>query len=542
MKKFKDSLKGLAPIYKSFRWRSLVSILTGFVSITASMLFVWLSKVLIDIVTGESERDIDTYVLFFIGVILVRIIANVFASLYQTRTVVRAQNKLRYETFAHVLGSRWNGKEEYHSADTINRIQEDIRVLIDLVCVRTPDALVTLCQLIAASVFLIAMAPKLLGLLIALMVFCLFGSVMFYRKQWQLTSEIRGFESDVQRHVQDNLQNRSLVLAQIGISRVLKNFEKIQDSLRRASFKRQDYSSFSFAFVSLGFMAGYAAAFLWGIFGIRDGSATYGMMVAFLQLVGQVQRPLVNLGRHVPAFIQALISEERLAELNKLPDADWMAGDFVEKAPAIVFDNVTFSYSNGGKPVLDGFNCEFPAGSITVITGQTGKGKSTLVHLAMGLLSPQSGNIYFNISDGKSRHLSLGNFMYVPQDNYLLSGTIRENLQLAAPDASEDMIKDALHTAAADFVFELPHGLDTLCGESGSGISRGQAQRIAIARALLHRGTVLILDEATSALDNETERIFLERLSAGYRGKKTILFVSHRGEIESYADRILNMD
>lgn len=541
MKDFRSSLKGIAALYRPFRWRVLVSILTGILRVAASMAFVWVSKRLIDIVTGESDSALGTCVWILAGIVLFRIAANVFASYWENLTVVIAQNTLRRETFSHLLRSRWNGREEYHSADAVNRIYEDIRVLVDLVCVRIPDITVTLCQLAAASVFLVLMAPGLLGLLLALMVIGIIGSRMFFRTQRRITSEIRNLDSDSQRHIQDNLQNRAIVLSQIGVNNVLDRFHDIQDSLLDASVRRLNYNSISRGFMSFGMMAGYTAAFLWGIFGIRDGSVTYGMMTAFLQLVGQVQMPLSNLARHIPAFIQSLTSEERLAELDALPEADWAAGKTLSEAPAIVFENVTFAYSDIDKAVLEDFNHTFPAGSLTVITGQTGRGKSTLVRLAMGLLEPQSGTVRFRLSDGKTAPLAMSNYMYVPQDNALLSGTIRENLLLTAPDATEDMMKEALHTAVADFVFELPLGLDTPCGESGSGISRGQAQRIAIARALLHSGTVLILDEATSSLDTDTEGIFLERLAEKYCGKKTVLFVSHQGHVSSFADEKLHM-
>lgn len=542
MKKIRSSLKGIHTLYKPFRWRILVSILTGILRVTASMAFVWLSKRLIDIVTGETDGILDSCVWLFAGIVLLRIATNVFASYWENHTVIIAQNALRRETFSHLMRSRWNGREQYHSADAVNRIYEDIRVLVDLVCIRIPDITITLCQLAAASVFLVLMAPGLLGLLIALMAVGLIGSRMFFRTQRRITSEIRTLDSDSQRHIQDNLQNRAIVLSQIGIDNALDRFRTIQDSLKRLYMRRLNYNSLAHGFMGFGMMAGYTAAFLWGIFGIHGGTVTYGMMTAFLQLVGQVQMPLSNLARHIPAFIQSLSSEERLAELIDLPEADWSKGKKLEEAPGIVFENVTFAYSDAEKPVFVDFRHDFPAGSLTVITGQTGRGKSTLVRLAMGLLAPQAGRICFKLSVGKEVPLAMSNFMYVPQDNNLLSGTIKENLLLAAPEATDEMLHEALHTAAADFAFTLPNGLDTPCGESGSGISRGQAQRIAIARALLHSGTVLILDEATSALDEETENIFLERLSKKYRGKKTILFVSHRSNIASYADRTLNLD
>lgn len=542
MKDFKSSLKGIAALCHQFRGRIFVSVMMGMLQVAASTAFVLISKHLIDIVTNEADGSLTVCVWILIGIVILRIAINVFASYWENISVAIAQNKMRRDAFSHLLRSRWNGREVYHSADAVNRIYEDIRVLVDLVCVQIPDITIACCQLLAASVILVRMAPELLGMLVILMLVGIVGARLFFRTQRRISSEIRNLDSDSQRHIQDNLQNRSVVLSQIGIDNVLEKFKEIQGKLLSAFRRRLGYNSISRTFLSFGFMAGYTAAFLWGIFGIRDGVVTYGMMTAFLQLVGQVQRPLADLAKNVSKFIQSLASEERFDDLKALPEVDWFDGELLKEAPGIVFDNVTFAYQDMGRPVLKAFSYEFRAGSLTVITGETGCGKSTLVRLAMGLLMPTSGNVRFKLSDKGDTALSMSNFMYVPQDNCLLSGTIRENLLLAAPQATEDEMRDALHIAAADFVFKLPLGLDTLCGEGGSGISRGQAQRIAIARALLHDGTVLILDEATSALDDETENIFLERLSERYRHKKTILFVSHRGRIGSFADRNLQMD
>lgn len=541
MKDFRSSIKGVAGIYRLFRWRIAVSIVLGLMRVAASLAFVWVSKHLVDIVTGVVDDSLPVYVWMMIVVVLLQIGFNVFSSYWENINLIKAKNELREKTFAHVLNSRWNGMEEYHSADVLNRIQEDIRVMIDLVCTRIPDIVVTVCQLLAASVFLVMMAPGLLGLVLLLMLFSLLGSKMFYKTQRRLTERIRVLDSESQQYVQENLLNRALVLSLVGVEKVMTKFGLIQENIEKESVSRLNYNTIARTFMGLGFMAGYTSAFLWGIYGIRDGDVTYGMMTAFLQLVGQVQRPLSELSKHVPAFIQALTSEERLSELNMLPELHRSEELVFETSPDIVFDGVRFSYSGHDRLVLNDFSHIFSAGKMTVVMGPTGRGKSTLVRLAMGLLTPEMGRIFFRL-DGAEHPVSLGNFMYVPQGNTLFSGTVRDNLLMADADADEAAMKEALHLAAADFVLELPAGLDTRCGETGSGLSEGQAQRIAIARALLHKGSVLVMDEATSALDIETEEIFLERLVARYKGEKTIIFVSHRERAIQYADNILRLD
>ena len=295
-------------------------------------------------------------------------------------------------------------------------------------------------------------------------------------------------------------------------------------------------------------MAGYAAAFLWGVFGIKSGAVTFGMMTAFLQLVGQVQRPIADISRHIPAFIHSLTSVERILELTELPLEAEGEDILFEKAPGIRMEDVTFAYTDvpeGMEPqlVLEHFSYDFKPSSVTAIMGVTGVGKSTLTRLVLALLRPASGSVvlYSGTETIPASPATRCNFRYVPQGNSLMSGTVRDNLLLANPSATEDEMREALHLAVADFVLDLPDGLDTVCSEKGSGLSEGQAQRIAIARALLHPGGVLSLAEATSALDRDTEDMLLQRLSQKVSGGKTILWITHRESVTSIADAVLRI-
>ena len=220
-------------------------------------------------------------------------------------------------------------------------------------------------------------------------------------------------------------------------------------------------------------------------------------------------------------------------------------GDILyEGAPGIRVDNVTFEYSDGKTPVLSGFSHDFKPGTLSVLAGPTGVGKSTLTRLMLGLLKPTSGSVSVYSLRGESSDAGVDtrcNFTYVPQGNSLMSGTIRENMMLANPEATEAQIREALHYAVADFVFDLPDGLETVCGESGTGLSEGQSQRVAIARALLHEGGIMILDEATSALDIDTEERLLDNIRDNYCGRKTIVFITHRPAATRIADDVVSL-
>lgn len=542
MKDFKTCVKGLGRMSRPVWGRDSVSVLVGSVRIAASLAFVWISKRLVDIATGVVDAPLRPAVLLMGGIMLLQIACNLFSSYWMNLNMVKTQNGLRLSLFSHVLNARWKGREAFRSGDTINRLEEDIRVLADLICSRIPEVVITVVQLLAASIYLMRMEASLLWVLVVLMAVAVVGSKFFFGKLRELTSAIRAQDSEVQQLIQENLQNRVLVLALFGVGHVVSRLASLQDLLKKNTVRRLDYNAVARGFMNFGFMAGYAAAFLWGVFGIKSGAVTFGMMTAFLQLLGQIQRPIADLGHQVPAFIKALTSIERLLELEDLKIEQYH-GDFpLDGAPGIEMKDVTFAYE--GKNILEHFSHDFKPGTFTVLAGPTGVGKSTLTRLMLGLLTPVQGQVLLYSSGGQSHVADVDtrcNFMYVPQGNSLLSGTIRENMLLAKPDATEEEMLFSLNIAAAGFVRDLPAGLDTLCGEGGTGLSEGQGQRIAIARALLHQGGVMILDEATSALDPETEELLLGNIASHYKGRKTLIFISHRPAATRIADAVLNL-
>ncbi|MBR5034793.1 MAG: ABC transporter ATP-binding protein [Bacteroidales bacterium] len=539
MRKLSECIKALWRMSATIRWRLVITVLVGLVRIAASLGFVWASKHLVDIATKVSDDSLGVGIALFIGILVVQILTILFAGWWTNYTRVKAQNHMRNELFSHVLRSRWTGRERFLSGDVINRLEDDIRVSAELLTDSFPSVIITLIQLLAASIYLMTLAPNLLWVLIILMFAAVVGSRLFFRQLRRLMATIRARESDVQQLMQESFQHRVLMITLTGVERVLDRFGWLQTDIEDHTRKRLNYNAMARGFMYFGFQAGHAAAFLWGVFGIAAGTVTYGMMTAFLQLVGQVQRPIADLGLQVTTFIRAITSIERLMDLQDLEEEPDKEAIELPGAPEVNVSHLTYSYPDLNRPVLNDFSCRFAAGSFNVITGPTGVGKSTLINLILGLLQPVSGQVTV---DGHPAGSALrGNFMYVPQGNSLLSGTIRSNLLLAKEDASLSEIKEALTTAEASFVYDLPDGLDTPCGESGSGLSEGQAQRITIARALLRPGGILILDESTSALDPATESRLLENIYRRNHGNKTIIFISHREAAIRFADNVIDI-
>ena len=541
MRPFRECFRGLLGVLRQQKWRVLLSALLGLVQVALSLAFVWYSKYVVDLATGEKDGSLVRGVCFFAGILLLQIIFRTAVRYWEGYIVVEAQNGGRAKVFARVMHGIWEGKERFHSADTINRLEEDIRVVVDFICVSLPGVIVTACQFVAACIFLFSLSPQLGWILVFIMPVAVVGSRLFFRKMRSLTGDIRRGDSRVQAHMQENIQHRIVVRTMGSTEDVLDQLDEMQDDVRSNTLKRLGYSAFSRTFMQLGFMLGYAAAFVWSVYGLSKGTVTYGLMTAFLQLVGQVQRPVAELAGQIPAFIKALSSEERLLDLSEQTQIEEVPDVHLEGAPGIRVKGLSFSYPGVTVPVFENLSFDFRPGTMTAILGPTGSGKSTLVRVIMNLLRPAAGSVTLYDPPTASGPGLLCNFMYVPQGNSLMSGSIRQNLLLAAPQATDEQLYAALHDASADFVKDLPEGLDTLCAEVGQGLSEGQAQRIAIARALLRPGGILVLDEATSALDADTEAELLANIARKYRGTKTILCITHRPAATGYADNTLKL-
>jgi ABC-type multidrug transport system fused ATPase/permease subunit len=517
---------------RGYRLALVVNSVIGVTSVVASLGFVGVSKRLVDIATGVSEGRMATYVTALLVLMVVQIVCSLTSVRIGTKNEIGMSNGVRRRLFKRLMESRWCFGNELHSGDMINRLEEDVRVIVTTVSSSFPTTLVALVQLAAAFGFLLMLEPALAWTVVLIMPAAFLLSKVYMSRMRRLTREIRNTDSRVQAHVQEHIQHRLLIASLERTSDSVGELASLQSRLSEQVMARMRFSLFSRGIVQAGFMAGYAAAFLWGIFGLKSGAVTFGMMTAFLQLVVQVQRPILELGRQVPTIAHSMASVERVMELMELPteeqgDALRLGGEV-----GIRFEGVSFGYPDGAQRVLDNFSHDFRPSTLTALVGETGVGKSTLMRLIMALISPDSGRIeiYNNVERVEVSPRTRCNLVYVPQGNTLMSGTIRENLLLGRADATDEEMRHALHVAVADFVMELPEGLDSRFGEGGVGLSEGQAQRISIARALLRSGSLLLLDEPTSSLDPETERTLMARL-ASELGGRTVIVVTHRESV-----------
>lgn len=520
----------------------LASILAGTTRIGISLTFVWQCKHLIDIATHQADGNIAIGLASMTGCIVLQLLLSSLVNRLYAHTEISLRNRLRQNLFEHILKSHWSGRETFHSGDMLNRMEEDVRTVTDLLAGSIPSAGITLFQLAGAALFLFCLDHRMAVVILLIMPLALLFSKLYMKRMRHLTREIRATDSRLQSHLQENLQHRTLISTLEYTSMAADMISTLQSGLKRLVMRRNSFSIFSGLMVQAGFALGYLTAFAWGIYGLDTGTVTFGTLTAFLQLVAQVQRPVVELARQIPAFISALTSVERIDELTSLPLEEQGEPLILKGKVGIRLENVTFAYPDGKRKVIEHFTHDFEPGSLTAVLGETGSGKSTMVRLMLALLRPDGGNItlYDERQSLPASPLTRRNFVYVPQGNTLVSGTLRDNLLLGNPEATDAQMWKALHMAAADFVHELPQGLGTPCGEMGTGLSEGQAQRIAIARGLLRPGNIVLLDEPTSSLDSDTEQTLLERLSHTIQGK-TLIIITHQMQTARLCDKIKKM-
>ena len=545
---------------KGFRVNIITRILAGIGRVACGLLMIWLSKRFIDetIRTG-SQDDVVRMILLLVLTVVGSIVLRLLYYYMTASATVNMTNALRLFYFGTLFKRSLFDGHELHSGDVSSRLSKDIETVSTSVIDTLPQMAVTGIQLVGAFLLMRWFDARLAWALLLLTPVMVVVGKLISRKLRNMTLEIRECESRIQMQVQEGVEYNAVLRSLESEKWVVERLGLKQDKLVNDVMRRTRFTTVARFAIGSAFGLGYLLAFVWGGLGLRDGTITFGVMTSFLQLVGQIQHPILTLLGLVPQLVHSTASIDRLDELEK--DANGTLGESrsgmlseirAEKLSGmrgrlgLRLDNVSFGYSGGDREVICGFSHDFKPGSKNAVMGETGKGKTTLFRLLLGFIKPDMGRMVLysegeNVAGMESvSEATRSNFVYVPQGNTLMNGSVRYNLQLAKPDATEDEMQRVLHIACAEFVNELPKGLDCEIGERGHGLSEGQAQRIAIARGLLRPGNILLLDEISSSLDEATESELYHRLFEAFP-EKTMIFVTHRTAVCEMCDETVRL-
>ena len=518
---------------RGIRANIAVRILAGLAQAVIDLYVVWLSRQFIDVVIPEgSDDDIFRSALWlFVGVTVAVLLRVAYYYLTVTAGTIQS-NSVRKRIYQKLFTTPlYNGKS-LHSGDVASRLAKDIELVSEVSTDILPQILIIGVELLGAFLLLRYFDARLAWLLVIITPLTVASGKFISYKLRNLTHGIRDEESRIQMQVQESIEQNAVLRSLCCQNFMAKALDTMHNALLSKTIQRTRFMVIIRVIMGLTFTLGYMAAFVWGGLQLKNGSISFGTMTSFLQLVGLIQGPIYTLLTFLPKVAQSTASIDRLEQMEASSEenAETLAA---ETAPlGVCCQNVTFKYAQGDEPVLKDFSHRFEPSSKTAITGRTGIGKTTLFRLMLSLVKPDNGSVtIFNSEKAIPVSPSLrGNFVFVPQGNTLISGSIRYNLSLANPNADEETLKNVLHAACADFVFDMKDGIDTVLGEQGGGLSEGQAQRIAIARGLLRPGQIFLLDEISSALDEDTEKELYQRLFAAYPDK-TMIFITHRQSV-----------
>lgn len=527
--------------WRGNRLQAVLNALIGVADVVLSLAQVWAVKHAIDVASGADTGSIYWAVGIIAALILGNFAINISGVWVRNILGIRAQNRMQQQMLNRIMQSEWHSKAHHHSGDILNRLEIDVSNVATFLTETIPNTLSVLMMFIGAFFCLFAMDKTLAVILVAIIPLFLAVSKIYMQQMRRLTREVRDSDSRVQAVMQETIQHRMVIKTLEACNDMVQRLENTQAKLRKNVVRRTSFSIFSNFIINFGFALGYLIAFLWAAIRMSAGTLTFGGMTAFLQLVNKIQSPARNLTKLAPAFVSVFTAAERLMELAAEPLEEQGEPITVGAPCGIRLENVTYKYEDGTKNVISNLSFDFRPGSCTAILGETGAGKTTLVRMLLALMKPKEGRIvlYNDMEEHTLSPRMRCNFVYVPQGNTLMSGTIRENLRLGKPSATDEEMKEALLMSCADFVFSLPDGLSTKCGEQGGGLSEGQAQRIAIARALLRDKHIMVFDEATSALDGDTECRLLGNILDN--NSRTVIFITHRPAVLQYCNEQLHL-
>ena len=524
----------------------LLYILLGLLSTAFGLGSSVVSKYLIDAVTAHRDSVILNIAALYIGFAAARILLGAVSRRVNAKLSIQASNEIRADVFSRFLNVDWQASLDYHSGDLLTRVNSDVETVSGSILGWIPSLITGLVQFLATFCVILVYDPVMAVIALLSAPVTLAMSRVFLSKMRRFGQEVRDAQAKLTAFYEEALQNLQAIKAFHLNQKFSGRLDELQRLYRDISL---DYNLFSIKANLLLSVTGFAVSglcFLWAVYRLWGGMISFGTMLLFIQLAGLVSSSFSSLVSLIPSAVAATVAAGRIMTILDLPREDMQVSDdsrrlmeqAAEKGVEVDIEDVCFSYQNG-REVFSGFSLCAKAGEIVGIVSPSGGGKTTLIRMLLGLISPSGGQISLR-SGGAAAPLSpcmRSLISYVAQEKVVFSGTVADSLNMCGQH-SEEALRAALEAACAwDFVSGLPKGTDTLLGERGSGLSEGQIQRLAIARAILSDAPVMLLDEATSALDMETERKILHNMLNGEK-RRTAIVTTHRPTVLSSCDRV----
>ncbi|MBQ7850937.1 MAG: ABC transporter ATP-binding protein [Clostridia bacterium] len=538
--KLKKYLRWLAGMTRPFWLQLTVLVAIDLLAVLIGFGSSFVSKHVVDSATGGLEFLPALSVMILLSAVSIGVgaLVNVLRTLINERFAFG----IRLKVFDRILSANYLGLSRYHSGDLLTRLTSDVDTIASGVASSLPALAMIFVRLGAAFVLLYGYSPFLAVSALILAPVGLLLSLLTGEKLKKLSAEVKEAEASYRSFIQEHLANITVVKAFCREDGSRQRLSELRGRTLRAVLRRNRLSVLTNLCIRAVFSLGYFLSFGYCVFGLAGGTLTYGTMTLFLSLFAQIQQPLMSLSHLLPQAIGVLASAGRVMEMEEIPEEPRTGMTHTDNEVSLRFDHVDFAYDH--RRILHDVSFTAAPHQLVGVMGPSGAGKTTLIRLALALVTPTAGRVSCcaggleeTVSADSRRHIA-----YVPQGNTLLSGTIADNLRFGDPEATEDAMWEALDRAAAGFVRELPEGLHTVIGEKASGLSEGQAQRIAIARALLRRTPVLILDEATSALDAASEEKILSGLSGTPHDSAPLcLIITHRRSMLPYFDQLIEI-
>ena len=521
-------------VHSRIAWICVLTVILVLLSLSVTLV----TKELIDAAVSSRAETIWHYGLILLLIVLAQIAIRFKLSLMRIQASAVLQRNLQGMLVREILAKEYTKLKSYHSGELVNRVFSDTGVIKNGVLSILPGLVSTVVSFVGAAVILITLDWRFVLLLSVAGVIGTIVAVLFRKPMKERHKRMHQAEDKLHSSIQETLENIRLIKASISEKRVYRQIDNRQELLEKEQIRQGKFSVLMNNSMGLMFDFSWLFCMLWGSAAIFRGELTYGSLAAMIQLIGRVQGPIASAVSIAAEVYGVTASAERLIELTELPSET--TSDTLNDFEEIVIDHATFRYDDGTDDVLQDINCTIQKGEFVALTGTSGGGKSSLFQLLLGIYPPNNGKVAFRtgITETIACRETRALFAYVPQGNTLFSGTLRENLIMFTDSASEDQILEAVKAACIDDLVE-EIGLDAELGERGVGISEGQAQRVAVARALLTQAPILLLDESTSALDEETEARMLQNISA--MRDKTCLIVTHRRAALAICDYRLHL-